>query len=118
MTAARASKATYTAEDLLELEDGDRYELDDDGELVERHASYESSIINVQVMASLGSYVLAHRLGCVTDRSLGLRPGSTAVPCPESRRSDLLQRTAAPDTGGRELRGGRSRPGTGNRLTG
>lgn len=72
MTAAPASKATYTADDLLAMEDAVRYELDD-GELVERPVSMKSSRIGFKTCFRFESFARQNGLGYVVGPDLGLQ---------------------------------------------
>lgn len=60
------------AEAALLSKDGPSYELVD-GQLVERHASFESSRVASLVTVRLGGYVYANKLGSVADSELGMR---------------------------------------------
>lgn len=55
---------SYTAEDLLTMPDGDRYELVD-GQLVERIAGMHSSWIGGQLVSFLGNYIERNERGWV-----------------------------------------------------
>lgn len=60
----------YTADDLLAMEDGDRYELDD-GELVDTTMGLTSGETASEVNARLWFHVREHKLGRVLDSSIG-----------------------------------------------
>lgn len=63
-----ASRPRVTPEDLLDLEDSERFELVD-GELVEKAMGAESNSIATQIVIVLGSFVRQHRLGWVLDQA-------------------------------------------------
>ncbi|HEX6983785.1 MAG TPA: Uma2 family endonuclease, partial [Planctomycetaceae bacterium] len=58
------TKSRYTADDLLAMPDGDRYELVD-GELVETPVSEESSLIAGWIAYLLNAFILPKRSGFV-----------------------------------------------------
>jgi Uma2 family endonuclease len=81
-----ATKTRYTPEDLLTMEDGDRYELVD-GRLVERQTSFWSSYVAGQVLGTLLNFCDNQPLGWVFPGGVGYQcfpdaPGNV-------RRSDV-----------------------------
>jgi Uma2 family endonuclease len=61
---------TYTAEDLLHLQDGGHFELLD-GRLVEKNMGAKASVIAANIIALIRPFVRAHRLGMVFDSDCG-----------------------------------------------
>ncbi len=81
-------KPTYTASQLLAMEDEKRYELVD-GELVERHASGESSHIAVLLIGLLTPYVTKEKLGYLFGADCGFQSfGATTGDAQRVRRPD------------------------------
>ena len=68
---APSSDRRYTADDLLDMEDGVRYELHD-GKLVLREMSDRSSWVGMNVGRILGNFVYEHRLGFLRGSDAGL----------------------------------------------
>lgn len=66
------STVGFTPEDLLEMPDGDRFELVD-GELVERNMGYRSSRIGGRLLARLAKFVEDHDLGDVLGPDVSFR---------------------------------------------
>jgi Uma2 family endonuclease len=60
----------YTAEDLLRMPDGDRYELID-GRLVERHMGARASAVAARVTRIVGNHVESRQLGFVFGADCG-----------------------------------------------
>jgi Uma2 family endonuclease len=58
-------KGPHTADDLLHMPDGDRFELIN-GHLVERHMGQESSAVAVAISGILREFVRSRRLGSLT----------------------------------------------------
>lgn len=67
---APAANGTYTADDLLKMPDGPRFELVD-GKLVERHMGAKSSQVGSNVIAILYAFVKANFLGKVFSSECG-----------------------------------------------
>jgi Uma2 family endonuclease len=65
-------RRVYMPEDLIDPEDGRRFELVDD-ELVERNVSFESSRIASNVNSFLWSHVRRNRLGEMLESEMGIR---------------------------------------------
>lgn len=65
-------KQTYTAAELLELEDEKRYELVN-GELLERSMSGDSSRIAMELVMLLGQFVKIHGLGTIFGPDCGFK---------------------------------------------
>jgi Uma2 family endonuclease len=65
-----ATEKRHTPEDLLAMPDGDRYELVD-GELVERHMGFRSSLIGGEIQRRLANFCLENRLGWVVPADAG-----------------------------------------------
>jgi Uma2 family endonuclease len=70
--ASQATARRYQPEDLLTMEDGDRYELVD-GELVERDVSFVSSEVGLNIGPEIRSWNRGARMGRVCGADLLLR---------------------------------------------
>ena len=82
---ALSARSAEDVEAALLSKDGPSYELVD-GELVERHVSFESSRVASLITIRLGGYVQANQLGTVTDSELGMRIFDDPM---ETRRADV-----------------------------
>lgn len=69
---ATSAWSVEDAEAALLSKDGPSYELVD-GQLVERHVSYESSTVASLITVRLGAHVHTHKLGRLADSELGMR---------------------------------------------
>jgi Uma2 family endonuclease len=67
-----AAGRRYTAEDLLRMEDGDAYELDD-GELVEVPVGFESQGVAGELLRHLGNFLEGGTVGRVVPMEVGLQ---------------------------------------------
>jgi Uma2 family endonuclease len=67
-----AVRHLYSAEDLLSMEDGDSYELDD-GELVEVPVGFESQDVAGEVLRHLGNFLHEKPIGRVVPMETGLQ---------------------------------------------
>lgn len=79
-----AIRHLYSAEDLLHMEDGDSYELDD-GELVEVPVGFESQQVAARLFAKLDAFTLEPELGIALPMEVGLRifPNPRRIPRPD-----------------------------------
>lgn len=67
-----AVRHLYSAEDLLAMEDGDAYELDD-GELVEVPVGFESQDVAGELLRRLGNFLEGRAIGRVIPMEVGLQ---------------------------------------------
>ena len=70
--AIASPKRVYMPEDLIDPEDGRRFELVDD-ELVERNVSFQSSWIAANFLVDLGQFVRRNRFGKMLESEMGMR---------------------------------------------